>query len=200
MTRSKLFDAALVAVVLVGGCAANEESKPDTRDRSLPGPTASAGEMIVYITSRKGSSDGAIVRGGVELRSAHDVDKLQGAPEDFKNFIARDLAKSAASSEKFLVGQHTTAKEYGCDELVGATIWGVTSDVATGSEWACGEDGSDVIWTKRNRTWRLASSTTIGAWPCSELRRNRVPPQITVAKCVSSTKTWATEPYESPRG
>jgi hypothetical protein len=188
----------LAILSTLGACAGAKPGPGADATKPSSAASESAERTAVYITSRDASPEGGTVQGGVKLRSPGDVEKLIGAPDDFKAFLAKDLADGAAAAEESLARLHTTADAYGCDELSNATVWGVTNQVAMGSTGSCAEAGGDVIWAKRDGTWKSVSGNTTGSWPCSELRLYGVPAQITVARCVTDMESGTTQRYDGP--
>lgn len=151
--------------------------------------------VISYVTQRGNPAYDGSVEDAVEIRSRADLDELHGAPADFKEFIATQLAERSAEVDKYLAGRGRTMAIEGCDFKVEIRVWGITEQVATGRERPCALESNDVIWTKVNGSWRRASRMQ-GGWDCAELERYRVPADITAAVCWYDE--WKTRAYDGP--
>lgn len=152
--------------------------------------------VISYGTERGNPVYRASVDDAVEVRTAQDLNKLRGAPDDFKEFLVAQLAERAAEVDRHLASLGRTMATEGCDFKVEIRVWGIAEHVATGRERACGLDSNDVIWAKANGSWQRASRMQ-GGWDCSELERYRVPADITAAVCWYDV--WKTRAYDGPR-
>lgn len=154
--------------------------------------------VITYISERGNPAYGPSVRDAVEMEEADDVDRLRDAPEDFKAFIAAEMAERADVVRAELAEKGTTEAIEDCDFTVQFRVWGIADDVATGRVRGCDLDSFDVIWQKKDGEWRQASRQQ-GGWDCAELDRYRVPAAITAAVCWydNGRKTRA---YNGPSG
>jgi hypothetical protein len=151
--------------------------------------------VISYISERGNPAHGGSVEDSVDIRTAQDLDKLRGAPDDFKAFLLREIAvRSGEVDSRLRANQRTVATE-GCDFKAEIRVWGVAEHVATGRERACTFASNDVIWVKRDGAWRRASRMQ-GGWDCAELERYRVPADITAAVCWYDE--WKTRAYDGP--
>jgi len=195
--------AVVTAVLLVGlaGCGAVSPLPspiPTPLDHSVDvDPTKTPRGVVTYISRRGSPVYGGSVEDPVELRTLQDLDRLRGAPDDFKAFMAEQLAARAAEVDARLAAWHRTMIKEGCDFKVEIRVWGVAEDVATGRERACAFESNDVIWVKSDGTWRRASRMQ-GGWDCSELERYRVPADITAAVCWYGDR-GRTRAYDGPR-
>ncbi|MCW2829819.1 MAG: hypothetical protein JWP31_511 [Aeromicrobium sp.] len=107
MTRLGLIATPLLAVLLLTGCSGSDEPEPpDEPTTSRGGPTATSPTPTTTATVAPSSEpDGKLLdyeggeEGGATLTEPKDVSKLAGAPEDFKAFIAQELAKERATSD-----------------------------------------------------------------------------------------------------
>jgi len=171
---------------------------PTPLDHSVDVDPAKTPPGVISYISRRGSPVyGGSVEDPVELRTSQDLDELRGAPDDFKAFMAAQLAVRAREVDARLAAWHRTAVKEGCDFKVEIRVWGIAKDVATGRERACAFESNDVIWTKQNGTWRRASRMQ-GGWDCAELDRYRVPADITAAVCWYGDR-GKTRAYDGPR-
>lgn len=152
--------------------------------------------VISYGTERGNPVYQASVENAVEVRNAQDLNKLHGAPDDFKAFLAQQLTELGSQSDGSLASKGRTLATEDCDFKVELRVWGIAGDVATGRERACGLDSNDVIWAKANGSWHRASRMQ-GGWDCAELERYRVPADITAAVCWYDM--WKTRAYDGPR-
>ena len=186
---------AVIALSVLGACsnAGQDTSKP------TPAPSASATDKVaVYITKRRDPSQGPSVDGGVDVTKPADLAKLRGATPDFIAFIRQELAKDTKLTARDLAKNHTSREKEGCDSLVDLAVWGATPNVATGAVWECANGGYESIWARRDGRWREVAGSQEG-WPCAELRKYRVPAEITAATCLSKPSSWDQEPYYGPK-
>ena len=151
--------------------------------------------VISYGTDRGNPVYRASVEDAVEVRTAQDLNKLRGAPDDFKAFLIQQLTELGRQVDAFLASRGRTLATEDCDFKVELRVWGIAADVATGRERACGLDSNDVIWANSNGSWQRASRMQ-GGWDCSELERYRVPADITAAVCWYDV--WKTRVYDGP--
>jgi hypothetical protein len=193
----------VVAVLVAGlaGCGALATTPspiPTPLDHSVEVDPAKTPPGVISYISRRGSPVyGGSVEDAVEVRTPADLGKLRGAPDDFKAFIADQLAVRAKEVDARLAAIQRTVATEGCDFKVEIRVWGVAEHVATGRERACAFDSNDVIWIKRDGAWRRASRMQ-GGWDCSELERYRVPADITAAVCWYGDR-GKTRAYDGPR-
>jgi hypothetical protein len=157
MKSNRLLAAAAMAAALLlsDACGADEDGNGGTKPSSSP-----TTKLIDY---EKGNSNG-----GVELKKAADVSKLEGAPDDFKRFIAGVTDQAT---------QGVTDNE--CPIIVGVSKID-TSGYASGSIRECG--GAAFIWAKRDGVWQQiwGGQTTPG---CNDMRKYSVPKAIAGEKC-----------------
>jgi hypothetical protein len=150
--------------------------------------------VVSYISERGSPAHEGSVEDSVGVRTSDDLDELRGAPDDFKAFIAAQVATRAAEAETSLTARGYSIK--GCDFAAELDVWGVADSVATGRERACGMDSNDVIWAKEKGAWRPVARMQ-GGWDCATLDRYRVPADITAAVCWYDE--WKTRAYDGPR-
>lgn len=178
MRRMHLLAVTTVPLLLLGACGGSDappraepstsSSSPGiavgeptpTRASATPTPTGPAGTLIDY------GED------GVTLATAADVSQLKGAPEDFRAFIARELAKEQATSDE------------ACTEKPQINV----STIDTGG-WASGGTfipqcgGGRALWVRTGRTWTEA-------WggqelvDCATLRRYDFPVAVAGTSCL----------------
>ncbi len=191
---------AVLATVLAGcaGVSPPPSPIPTPLDRTVEvDPAKVPAGVITYISRRGSPVYGGSVDDPVELRTAQDLDKLRGAPDDFKAFMASQLAVRVREVDARLAAWHRTMAKEGCDFKVEIRVWGIAEEVATGRERACAFESNDVIWAKKDGTWRRASRMQ-GGWDCAELERYRVPADITAAVCWYGDR-GQTRAYDGPR-
>jgi hypothetical protein len=104
---------------------------------------------------------------GVEIVEPGDVALLEGAPEDFKAFVARQARQAAKDAEECPGAFH------------GLTVSRLIGDYAVGSVNACG--GYSAIWSKGDAGWAELLGTQ-EAWSCADLAADGVPDGL-VAQC-----------------
>ena len=97
---------------------------------------------------------------GIEIVEPGDVALLEGAPEDFKAFAARQARKLAIEGEQCAGAFH------------GVTVSRLIGDFAAGSVNACG--GYGAIWAKGDSGWAELLGTQEG-WSCADLAAHDVP-------------------------
>lgn len=149
--------------------------------------------VISYISERGSPAYDGSVEDAVDIRTRDDLAELRGAPDDFKAFIAEQLAARGSLAERSLAARGYSIK--GCDFRAEIEVWGIAGDIATGRERACELDSNDVIWAKENGAWRPVARMQ-GGWDCAVLDRYRVPADITAAVCWYDE--WKTRPYQGP--
>ena len=161
MTPIRLPAAAVLAAALLlsSACGAQDDSGGTA---SSPEPTEPQSELIEYTEKPEESV-------GVAITKVADVDKLKGAPDDFKQFIAGIIAAQ--------VGMGTQDED--CPFTVGVDKID-TSGFAVGSMTSCG--GAAFIWAKRDGLWQqIWGGQDIPA--CSDLTKFSVPTAIIGDKC-----------------
>jgi hypothetical protein len=187
MMRRPLGTASLLALVaLLSACGyggalrdAQRESTPPVEVRVDP---AEAPEGVTtYLQVRKSPQHGGSVEGGIRVADPQDVEKLRGAPADFKSFIAWQLSANVAAVKSGLAARGKKMPER-CDLAARVTVWGLAPTVATAREWWCTRDANEVIWVKDDGGWHVAARMR-GGWDCSVLNRYKVPADITAAVC-----------------
>ena len=104
---------------------------------------------------------------GVEIVEPGDVALLEGAPDDFKAFVARQARQTAKDAEQCPGAFH------------GLTVSRLIGDYAVGSVNACG--GYSAIWSKGEAGWAELLGTQ-EAWSCADLAADGVPDGL-VAQC-----------------
>ena len=191
--------AAVLAAGLAGcGTVSSPSPIPTPLDHSVEVDPAKTPPGVISYISRRGSPVyGGSVEDSVEIRTGQDLDRLRGAPDDFKAFILREIAVRRTEVNARLRARHRTLATEGCDFTVEIRVWGIAEQVATGRERACTFASNDVIWVKQDGTWRRASRMQ-GGWDCSELEKYRVPADITAAVCWYGDR-GKTRAYDGPR-
>ena len=162
MNSQPMFVALIVSLLLVtGGCGDDPEpvsGQPST-SASASASASSAGEVIRY------GED------GVTIENEKDVSKLEGAPEDFKAFIA-GLIESVESDEEC---------EYGPQYAVDAID---PSGYASGGFGQCG--GHYILWARVAGQWREVLAGQDHP-PCDDLSRLGIPQEILVGSRIGDT-------------
>ena len=202
MTRRRPWQATVISAALAAGMSAcgvgaqrpSPIATPLDRVVKIDRASTPIG-VISYGTERGNPVYRASVEDAVEVRTTQDLNKLRGAPEDFKAFLTQQLTELGSQVDAFLASQGRTLATEDCDFKVELRVWGIAADVATGRERACGLGSNDVIWAKANGSWQRASRMQ-GGWDCAELERYRVPADITAAVCWYDE--WKTRAYDGP--
>ena len=154
-TRLPAAAALAIALLLSGACGADDGKGGTT---SSPNPAEPKTELIEY------DQDEAA---GVIIAKPADVAELEGAPDDFKQFVAG------------IVDVSLTSPEEDCQFTVGVAKID-TSGFAAGSMHSCG--GAVYIWAKRDGVWQeIWSGQEIPV--CADLRKYSVPKAIAGDKC-----------------
>jgi hypothetical protein len=151
--------------------------------------------VISYGVERGSPAYGASVSDTPKLHTDADLRLLKGAPEDFKAYIVRQIDDQEQSVMAELALELKTVETEECDFVAEIRVWGIAPHVATGRVRGCDQPSFDVIWVKDNDRWRRASRMQ-GGWDCAELRRYRVPADITAATCWYDV--FKTRPYDGP--
>jgi hypothetical protein len=156
MRRNQLPAAAIVvaALLFIGACGAKDDAPKATT--SSPSATAPA-KIIDYGDE------------GVNLRTPEDVDKLEGAPEDFKQF-----ASGAAS--QVMTDKSATDK---CGPYISVSRVD-PAGFASGSVFDCG--GAELIWAKVDGIWRQIFGGQFVP-PCDLVKKYSVPEAIVGGEC-----------------
>lgn len=143
------------ALVFTGACGAKDDAPKDTP--SSPSATTPSDAKIIEYPD------------GVELRTPEDVNKLEGAPEDFKQFI------SGAASQ-VMTDKSATDK---CGPFISVSQVD-PAGFASGSVFDCG--GANLIWAKVDGIWRQIFGGQV-APPCEEMKKYSVPEAIVGGPC-----------------
>ena len=164
MTNNRLPAAAIVtaALLLTGACGS---AKDDDKGGTTMSPSASpaAAELIEY------DQDEAV---GVTVAKAADVAKLEGAPDDFKQFVAGIIAALK------------TPPDDDCPFRVGVAKID-TSGFAAGSMLSCG--GAAYIWAKRDGVWQeIWGGQELP--DCADMKKYSVPKPIAGDECYDDNK------------
>jgi hypothetical protein len=110
---------------------------------------------------------------GLQVSSTADVDKLQGASDDFKDFIKDKIKKNGNSPSP-------------CGNAYGIFVKKIYKDqFALGGEGQCG--GAEKLWAKISDQWQEIGGTQQG-FDCSLLEQYKVPSAI-VEQCVKNGET-----------
>jgi hypothetical protein len=91
----------VLAILAAGlaGCGALSSSSPISTplDHSVDvDPKKTPPGVISYVSKRGNPAHGGSVEDSVDVRTAQDLDKLRGAPDDFKAFILREISVRSA--------------------------------------------------------------------------------------------------------
>lgn len=97
-------------------------------------------------------------REGVFVEHAGDADKLTGASESFKEFVASEAERLQAANE--------------CKAAVGVTVQKIMGDYARGGINECG--GYVAVWGVEGGEWTELFGTQ-SALPCADLDKKGVP-------------------------
>jgi hypothetical protein len=150
-------------VLLCGACGA---SKDDGGTASSSPSTESKSELIVYSEKPEESA-------GVTIETVADVRKLEGAPDDFRQFVAGLVD----SSTTMLVDKE-------CPFSVSVAKID-PSGFAIGSMFSCG--GAAYIWAKRDGVWQeIWGGQELP--DCDDMKKYSVPKSIVGDKCLDDQK------------
>ena len=157
MKSNRLPAAAVLAAALLlsAACGADDDKGGATSAPTSEEPKA---ELIEY------DQDEAA---GVIIAKPADVAKLEGAPDDFKQFVAG------------LIDASKTLPEDDCQATVGVSKVD-TSGFAAGNMHSCG--GAVYIWAERDGVWQEIWSGQ-EAPVCADLEKYSVPKPIAGDKC-----------------
>jgi hypothetical protein len=139
--------------------AASETDSPGSAPQT-PAPTETGPPRLIAYAG--GESPGA------EIHDQADADRLEGAPDDFKQFIGR-------TAERLAKGSTCT------DGYVGVTVETLRTDgYAVGGVNECG--GYRALWAIVDGSWKeVAASQEM--WDCAVLERYAVPSDIAGDRC-----------------
>ncbi|HYI46780.1 MAG TPA: hypothetical protein VE174_15085 [Actinomycetota bacterium] len=165
MRRNVLPMAVVTATLLfTGACGASNDPAKDS-SASSPAASSSAAKLIDY------GDD------GVQLQAAEDVDKLKGAPEDFKQFVAgavSEVAKDGGATGK-------------CDSPYVSVSKVDPAGYALGYVFDCDNGGAVHMWAKVDGIWRrIFDGQSIP--PCDDMKKYSVPKGIAGTKCDDGSK------------
>jgi hypothetical protein len=164
MTIHRLPAAAVLATALLLSSACGA-SKDDDKGAAAPSssPSPAAAELIRY--DQQDPS-------GVTIAKAAHVSKLEGAPDDLKQFIAG------------IVDTSRTLPDEDCQFTVGVAKID-TSGFAFGSKHSCG--GAAYIWAKRDGVWQeIWGGQELP--DCDTMKKYSVPTSIVGDKCYDDQK------------
>jgi hypothetical protein len=153
--------AALAAALLLSGACSADDDPADAE--SSPPSAKPEAEVIEY------DQEGAP---GIVVAKAADVAKLEGAPDDFKQFIAG------------IIDSNRSLPDDDCKFTVGVAKID-TSGFAAGSLHSCG--GAAYIWAKRDGVWQEV-------WAgqelpqCDEMTKYSIPKSIAGDTCYEGQK------------
>lgn len=156
------------ALLLSSACGASKDADegaaaPSGEAASSSSPSPAAAELIEY--DQKGPP-------GVTIAKPGDVSKLEGAPDDFKQFIAG------------LIDGLKTPPDEDCQFTVGVERID-TSGYAFGSQHSCG--GAVYMWSKQDGVWQEIWSGQELA-DCDTMEKYSVPTSIVGDKCLDNKK------------
>lgn len=186
MTRTHVLAAlTTTTILLLGACGSSEE--PEASDApsasaptsAAPSPTPSASTTpaptATTSTPTAAAPTGKLISyqtedGGAMITQASDTAKLEGAPGDFKAFIARELADAEP--------------EQGCTEKPQISV-----DLLDTGGWArgghfvpqCG--GYATLWAKSQGGWQAVWSGQ-SLVECSTLTKHRFPARVAGKQCL----------------
>lgn len=163
MKINRLPAAAIVTAALLLSSACGSANDDAGGTATSPSTTPAEAELIEY------DQDEAV---GVTVTKAADVAKLEGAPDDFKQFVAGiiDVSKAPPDDD--------------CQVRVGVARID-TSGYAAGSILSCG--GAVYIWAKRDGVWQeIWSGQEIP--DCDDMKSFSVPEPIAGDQCYDGKK------------
>jgi len=168
MTPIRLPAAAVLAAALLL-CSACGATKADDEGAAAPSDEATS--------SSSPSPDAELITydqkpAGVTIAKVADVSKLEGAPDDFKQFIAG------------LIDGLKTPPDEDCQFTVGVEKID-TSGFAFGSQHSCG--GAMYIWAKQDGVWQeIWGGQELP--DCDAMEKYSVPTSIVGDKCLDAKK------------
>jgi hypothetical protein len=170
MTPIRLPAAAMLAAALLlsSACGASEPADegaaaPSEEATSSSSPSPAEAELIRYDQEEPS---------GVSIAKAAEVSKLEGAPDDFKQFIAG------------LIDGLETSPDEDCQLTVGVEKID-TSGFAFGSQHSCG--GAVYIWSKQDGVWQeIWGGQELP--DCDTMEQYSVPTSIVGDKCLDAKK------------
>jgi hypothetical protein len=148
--------------MMCGACGPADDSKDAAEPSSEPSSTAPA-KLIEF------HQDDAA---GLTIEKPADVSKLEGAPDDFKQFIAG------------MIDGLKTPPDEDCQFTVGVARID-TSGFATGNQHSCG--GAAFIWAKHDDVWQEIWSGQ-EAPDCDTMVKYSVPKSIVGGQCFDADK------------
>ena len=166
MKSHRLPAAALLAVALLltGACGAQD----DAGGTATSSPSSAPEDEVIEYTDTPDESV------GVTIEKVADVATLEGAPDDFKQFVA-----GLIESQR---GMGSLEKD--CPFSVSVDVID-TSGFARGGMFTCG--GAAFIWAKRDGTWQQIWGGQ--DYPeCTELKKYSVPKSMNFDKCLEGSK------------
>lgn len=146
---------ATLALTAVTGCGSQaRETKADPPPVQAPTSTvpASSPATTPVITYPER---------GVFVEHASEVDKLKGAPESFKEFVASEAERLQAAHD--------------CKAAVGVTVNKIMGDFASGGISECG--GYVAVWAVEKGEWKEIFATQSGI-PCQDLEAKGAPKEL----------------------
>ena len=132
----KTYLASTAAILILSACG--HPSDIDSPNASMPSPASSPS------SSSTSSTDPTLIdygEDGISLQKTSDVDKLVGAPDDFKTFIAGVVEKVTAGSDP----------SDQCAPTVGVGLID-PAGFASGGISDCG--GAAIIWARKDGAWK----------------------------------------------
>lgn len=150
------------ALMICGACGSADDSKDAAEPTSEASSTAPA-ELIEYDQQEAA---------GLSIAKPADVSKLDGAPDDFKQFIAG------------MIDGLKTPPDEDCQFTVGVAKVD-PSGFAAGSQHSCG--GAAFIWAKRDGLWQEIWSGQ-EAPDCDTMEKYSVPATIVGDTCLDAKK------------
>jgi hypothetical protein len=153
--------AVLAAALLLSGACSADDDKGGVKS----GPTSAKPEAELIEYDQEEAA-------GITVAKAADVAKLEGAPDDFKQFIAG------------IVDSNRTLPDEDC-EFTAKVARIDTSGFAAGSLHSCG--GAAYIWAKRDGVWQEVW-TGQELPKCDEMTRYSIPKSIAGDTCYEGQK------------
>ena len=155
--------------MLCAGCGSDRTDKPSASSTAATASsTTAAGQLIDFDKNNDG---------GVVLRKAADVSKLEGTPDGFKQFMAGVIDTMVNSAQ---LGDD-------CRPTVSVAKFD-SSGYALGSFWNC--EGAVLMWAEQDGAWQQAwGGQSIPE--CADMKKYSIPVSIAGSKCSDGTKAVA---------
>lgn len=151
---------------------------------------ATRGPTIYY-----GSPGSSAYEEGIEVTSLVTVERLAGAPDDFKEFLIKQLGRLKNESGMPISCKPQPWVRVNTLHLSGFAYasFGVRANRTSGE---CDGEGTQVIWARRGDTWSEVAGGQ-GSFSCSDLTAALVPSDI-VPHRMCDDEDYVTVPYNAP--